>query len=316
MKCSKCNKEKEESSFQVKTKTYKSCFECREQSRKWREKNKQRVADYNKFTLQKKDKKKRVIYAKKKDATEEWLEFESQSEAARELKLHTANISRVLNGKLAQTGGYIFKIEEIEKDKEYIKSWEEIKEEKNYEDLVKGKPSQKRIRHETVDNIIGKKCCSCKEWQSLEEYNLDKNRWDKLRIECKDCLKKYRKKNRRKIQDNMNKYEKARKKIDPAFKLSKTLRSRLGSALRNQSAKKRNTTMNLTGCTINFLKGYLEAKFIEGMTWENHGEWHIDHIKPCCSFNLEDDEEHKKCFHYSNLQPLWAIDNLSKSGKY
>jgi len=54
MKCSKCNKEKDESSFQVKTKTYKSCFECREQSRKWREKNKERVAEYNKFTLQSK----------------------------------------------------------------------------------------------------------------------------------------------------------------------------------------------------------------------------------------------------------------------
>ena len=114
----------------------------------------------------------------------------------------------------------------------------------------------------------------------------------------------------------MNKYEKARKKIDPAFKLSKTLRSRLGSALRSQSSKKKDTTFKLTGCSMKFLKGYLEAKFTEGMTWENHGKWHIDHIKPCCSFNLEDEEEQKKCFHYTNLQPLWARDNLVKGGKY
>ena len=51
------------------------------------------------------------------------------------------------------------------------------------------------------------------------------------------------------------------------------------------------------------------------MTWENHGEWHIDHIKPCSSFNLIDIEEQKQCFHYSNLQPLWKIDNLTKGSK-
>ena len=59
-------------------------------------------------------------------------------------------------------------------------------------------------------------------------------------------------------------------------------------------------------------KKYLEAKFQYGMSWENYGEWHVDHIKPCSSFNLEDPEEQKKCFHYKNLQPLWAKDNLAK----
>ena len=107
MKCSKCKKEKEDSRFQVKTKTFKTCFECREQSRKWRAKNKNRVSDYNKLTNQKKnkDKKNKVVYARKKNSEEdeEWLEFESQAAAAKELKLHTANISRVLNGKLLTT---------------------------------------------------------------------------------------------------------------------------------------------------------------------------------------------------------------------
>ena len=119
MKCSKCKKEKDDFSFQVETKTFKSCFECREQSRKWREKNKERVSDYNKLSLQKKNenKKNKVVYARNKNAGEEWLEFESQAAAAKELKLQTANISRVLNGKLDQTGGYVFKIEEVEKEK-------------------------------------------------------------------------------------------------------------------------------------------------------------------------------------------------------
>ena len=76
------------------------------------------------------------------------------------------------------------------------------------------------------------------------------------------------------------------------------------------------STMELTGCELPFLKGYLEAKFTEGMTWENHGDWHIDHIQPCCSFDLKEEEEQQKCFHYTNLQPLWASDNLTKGGKY
>jgi len=62
----------------------------------------------------------------------------------------------------------------------------------------------------------------------------------------------------------------------------------------------------------------LETKFLEGMDWDNYGiyGWHIDHIKPCSLFNLENIEEQKKCFHYTNLQPLWAIDNLKKGNKY
>ena len=74
--------------------------------------------------------------------------------------------------------------------------------------------------------------------------------------------------------------------------------------------------MGLTSCSISYLMGYLEAKFTDGMTWENHGKWHIDHIKPCCKFNLLDKNEQIKCFHYTNLQPLWAKDNLSKGGKF
>ena len=58
------------------------------------------------------------------------------------------------------------------------------------------------------------------------------------------------------------------------------------------------------------------SELTEGMTWENHGEWHIDHIKPCASFNLFDPKQQIMCFHYTNLQPLWAEENLSKSNKF
>lgn len=59
----------------------------------------------------------------------------------------------------------------------------------------------------------------------------------------------------------------------------------------------------------------LEQQFTEGMTWENYGEWHVDHIRPCVSFDLSIPEQQQECFHYTNLQPLWAKDNLQKSDK-
>ena len=74
----------------------------------------------------------------------------------------------------------------------------------------------------------------------------------------------------------------------------------------------------MLGCSIKDLIIHIEKQFKEGMTWDNHSYngWHIDHIIPCASFDLSDPEQQKKCFHYTNLQPLWKQDNLSKSDKY
>jgi hypothetical protein len=60
----------------------------------------------------------------------------------------------------------------------------------------------------------------------------------------------------------------------------------------------------------------LEEQFEDGMTWENHGEWHIDHRRPCASFDLVDEEEQRICFHHTNLQPMWGTENLSKSASF
>ena len=74
------------------------------------------------------------------------------------------------------------------------------------------------------------------------------------------------------------------------------------------------STIQLLGCNAAELKLHLESKFTVGMTWENHSQfgWHIDHILPCASFALTDPEQQKKCFHYTNLQPLWWVDNIKK----
>jgi hypothetical protein len=121
--------------------------------------------------------------------------------------------------------------------------------------------------------------------------------------------KKYRNKHREKI---TKKYLERRKK-DPVFKLLTTLRCRINDVLRGHS--KSDSTINMLGCTINELWIHLEKSFKPGMTRKNHGKWHIDHIIPCASFDLTKAKQQRKCFHYTNLQALWAHENLSKGNK-
>ena len=91
-------------------------------------------------------------------------------------------------------------------------------------------------------------------------------------------------------------------------------RKRLARAL--AGAQKCATTMALLGCDKHLLKKHIEAQFLPGMSWSNRSEWHIDHKRPCKSFNLLDPAQQRVCFHYTNLQPLWAVDNIRKSAKW
>ena len=95
------------------------------------------------------------------------------------------------------------------------------------------------------------------------------------------------------------------------------IRSRIATALKSQSGRKFAKTEKLIGTTIQKLKEHLEKQFQEGMNWKNHSftGWHVDHIKPLASFDLTKPEEQKKAFHYTNLQPLWAKENISKGSK-
>lgn len=149
---------------------------------------------------------------------------------------------------------------------------------------------------------------------------------NKDRIACykRDWVNKNREKYKKSKSDyyQMNKsslslkrrnYHRTRRQCDPMYRLLCNYRTRINHALKGYT--KSNKTLVLCGCTITELKLYLESKFLEGMTWENYGKWHVDHIIPCVIFNLSDSIEQKQCFHYTNLQPLWAEDNLSKSDK-
>ena len=80
-------------------------------------------------------------------------------------------------------------------------------------------------------------------------------------------------------------------------------------------ANKSSQTLTLLGCDMPFFMRYLECKFTDGMSFSNYGEWHIDHIIPCDNFDFTKPEDQAKCFHYTNLQPLWGLDNRIKSNK-
>lgn len=259
MKCSNCKKDKDESYFTKGDKTYKTCQLCRDQAKKWREDNKERQKLYNKTYNAKKTKDrvektgKTFVYAQKV-GTDEWTKFESQAAAAAALGVHKSNVNKVIKGSLSTTGGYIFKVEKEEVELDDVLSWEDVKKKHDIEENVKGKPSGHRVLHEIVDDIIGKKCCSCKEWKPLTEYNNMKSHWDNLRNDCKKCLVKYRRKNVKKISKNYIKYETERKKVDPEFKLLKTLRTRIGCAIKSQNGHKYKKTEELVGCPVSELK--------------------------------------------------------------
>lgn len=111
-------------------------------------------------------------------------------------------------------------------------------------------------------------------------------------------------------------WTKNKRKSDASFDTSVKLRVRIANALKKKNSYKSESTESLLGCKWEFFINWIESKFKDGMSWGNRNLWHIDHIRPCCSFDLSDANQQKECFHYSNLQPLWAKENLSKNGRY
>ena len=101
--------------------------------------------------------------------------------------------------------------------------------------------------------------------------------------------------------------------LNPKNKIKNSLRSRINELLNKKYNNPK--TIDLIGCDYDFFIKYIENKFIKNMSWDNYGYygWHLDHIIPLSSANTE--EEIYKLYHYTNLQPLWAEDNLKKSNK-
>jgi hypothetical protein len=156
-----------------------------------------------------------------------------------------------------------------------------------------------------------------REYYQKNKKIINKRKKNYQKLYCsrnKEKILKWAKKARMKRRDKFNKYIRDRLKTDINFKLRKTIRARIRLALKND--KKRSKTLKLLGVNnIITAKKHLEKLFKPRMTWKNHGKWHIDHIIPCSSFDLTKASEQRECFHYTNLQPLWASENLSKGNR-
>jgi hypothetical protein len=165
-------------------------------------------------------------------------------------------------------------------------------------------------------------CKQCWSENNLKYRQLNKDKISKQRTEYRRLNKrkiarsqaKYRKLNKDKLNAYKAKYDIECFNSDINFRLRKNLRRRLRRALRNNY--KLASAIRDLGCSVDFLKFHLESQFKNGMSWDNYGKvWHIDHIKALANFDLTNREELIKACHYTNLQPLWAIENIKKGKK-
>lgn len=149
--------------------------------------------------------------------------------------------------------------------------------------------------------------------EKIKENERIRNEKPEEKIKARIRKLRFVKNRRQHIRRYNRMYEKNRKETDPSYKLVKNLRSRLWAVLKKN--QKSETTMKLTGCTLEELKKHIENKFEDGMSWDNYGTWHVDHIIACANFDLSKPEQQKICFHYTNLQPMWGEKNMQKGAR-
>ena len=164
-------------------------------------------------------------------------------------------------------------------------------------------------KHQTK-RLESKKEYGKKNKDKIKERN--KQQYLKNRDARIEHQKQYCELNKDAIRDRQRKYTINKYHSDPHLKIKMNLSRRMRSFFSKNGSR----TIDFIGCSIDDLKSHLEKQFVDGMNWENYGDWHVDHIRPCCSFDLTDPEQQRECFDYTNLQPLWAKDNLSKGGRY
>lgn len=191
------------------------------------------------------------------------------------------------------------------------------------------------------NNNSKRKCSYCGQYFTLDKFNKNCGVNDGLSSSCRDCehiiTAKYRDLHREEIRKRQNASgpkkwamfkEKHKEEIEQKKKerelinqgkrvLAKIARSIRARIRDNVIRKSEGSSIRLLGCSIAFFRDYIESKFEEGMSWDNYSYygWHLDHIVPCVMFDMSNDDNIKKCFHYTNYQPLWRRDNQSKGGR-
>lgn len=175
-----------------------------------------------------------------------------------------------------------------------------------------------------------KTCSKCKVEKSFNEYSKDKRAKSGHLSKCKCCeikyrkenkeiiciaQKKYREKNKEYFKNYKNEWQKNKLKTDSLLKFKCYTRNNIGNSFKRGKNKfqKNAKTETILGCTIEQFRKYIQSKFTEGMTFENYGKWHLDHIYPVSL--AKDNEELIKLNHYTNFQPLWALENIRKGNR-
>jgi hypothetical protein len=168
-------------------------------------------------------------------------------------------------------------------------------------------------------NIGGKKVAD-KKWreknkESVKDYV--KSWYEENKEHRKEYMKEYREKNIDKIRETKRNYEKTRKANDPIYKLINNFRTAIYQVLKENQVQKNGHYFDILKYSPENLIEHLENKFKDNMTWDNYGEWHVDHIKPISSFQITEigDKEFMSCWSLKNLQPLWSDENIRKSNK-
>ena len=181
---------------------------------------------------------------------------------------------------------------------------------------VKDLAKKSRERHKDAISKLNKQY-RLKHADSIKSREQEYKKTNAVDIAAKAKLRLQNKSPEQKAEMNArrNAREKERISCDPEFKLKKRVRARISQALKSDTGMQGKRTIELLGCRLEDFKIYIENKFCDGMTWDNYGKWVLDHELPCAMFNLRLRCEQEKCFHFTNLQPMWEKDNLKKSDK-
>jgi hypothetical protein len=201
-----------------------------------------------------------------------------------------------------------------------MKSGDEFYEDKKnrdgltYECRVCTSKYQKSRNFSVDSNLKEKTCPQCKKMKSVDGFSKDKRRPDGLDYRCKVCKSEYEKDNR----DKTNKRIRQRRLTDPKYKLSTIIRSQTNNIVKATKLKKTKQSFEYLGCTYDEFEKHIESQFVEGMSWENHGNdydntkhWHIDHIIPVSYFVKYSDDPFE-ANNYRNQRPMWGKENISK----
>jgi len=216
----------------------------------------------------------------------------------------------------AKASAYRWRTKHSEQKKAAARKWHQ----KNIE-------KQRKYSREYNKSHAEKCKARLKEWRAnnQERIRLTTAKWrlankDKLRLKYRQQGKQQQLRRKtdpeyhERMREYHNNWHRALPK-DAPYRIASLIRGRVFRALRYGYGTKSKRTLELLGCSIPELKVHLEKQFKDGMTWANAGTWHLDHQIPCASFDLRDPVEQAKCFHYSNLQPLWGVDNLRKGSR-